>query len=329
MDAMVDRSHGGVSLLDRGYRYVNLDDGIVLPERNSTDGTLLVDLARFPSGLAFLAAQAHRRGLLFGLYTARGPRTCCGKAGSYGHEELDAATYAAIGVDYLKNDGCTGGKQLPGGLPNSSATLYAKMRDAVARATARTGRPIFLNIKQDVVPGGFSAACALANSFRISDDIKPCLGETGLITDIAAQALRHAGPGCFLDLDSLEVGVDHGCPNERRSAALGVDSNELGLTQWKAQLALWAVISAQMVLGNDLTTMSPAVRALLLSAGYIGVSQDPLGVPGRLLRIGDRNSAEVWAKPLSDRSFACVLWFRNQTLAIRTRDNKRLHSGMT
>jgi hypothetical protein len=32
--------------------------------------------------------------LLFGVYTARGPRTCCGKAGSLGHERIDAQTYA-------------------------------------------------------------------------------------------------------------------------------------------------------------------------------------------------------------------------------------------
>ena len=106
------------------------------------------------------------------------------------------------------------------------------MRDAIAG----TGRSIFLNIKQDIHPGGFGAACALANSFRISDDIKPCQGETGLITDIAAAALKFAGPGCFLDLDSLEVGVDHGCPNEPMSSTT---SNELTRMNWKAQLSLW------------------------------------------------------------------------------------------
>ncbi len=134
------------------------------------------------------------------------------------------------GQDYLKNDGCTGGKQLPGP-GNASATLYARMRDAIAE----TGRSIFLNIKQDIHPGGFGAACALANSFRISDDIKPCQGESGLITDIAADALQFAGPGCFLDLDSLEVGVDHGCPNEQGSTS----SSELTRKNWMAQLSLW------------------------------------------------------------------------------------------
>jgi hypothetical protein len=50
----------------RTRRYVNLDDGVVLPERNS-DGTLAVDPERFPSGMASLAEQAHRRGLLLGV----------------------------------------------------------------------------------------------------------------------------------------------------------------------------------------------------------------------------------------------------------------------
>ena len=66
--------------------------------------------------------------------------------------------------------------------------------------------------------------------------------------------------------------------------------------------------------GNDLTTMSEDTRALLMSPGYVEVNQDPLGVPGRLLRIGDR-------------SFAVVLWFRNQTQAVQHRTSRRLHSG--
>ena len=93
MDALVERPAGGPSLLDRGYRYVNLDDGIVLAERDS-GGALVVDTQRFPRGLAFLSKEAHSRGLRFGVYTARGPRTCCGKAGSMGHERIDAHTYA-------------------------------------------------------------------------------------------------------------------------------------------------------------------------------------------------------------------------------------------
>jgi hypothetical protein len=135
------------------------------------------------------------------------------------------------------------------------------MRDAVKTASTRTGRPIFINIKQDIVPGGFGSACKLANSFRVADDIKPCAGESGLITDIAAQALRYAGPGCLLDLDSLEVGVNHGCPNEPAQGNL--PSNELNIARWKTQLALWAVISAQVRVPTTASTTERVVKYIL------------------------------------------------------------------
>ena len=146
-------------------------------------------------------------------------------------------------------------------------------------------------------------------------------------------------PGCFLDLDSLEVGVEKGCPNElgtdqthgsssSSSTSSSTSSNELTFANWKAQLALWAVITAQLVLGNDILAMPARTRELLLSPGYVAVNQDPLAVPGRLLRVGDRNNAEIWAKPLGAfNGFACVLWYRNQTLAFHRRSRNRLHEG--
>ena len=95
----VERRGGGPSLLDRGYRYVNLDDGIMEQGRGA-DGRLVPDKQRFPSGMAFLAQQAHRRGLLLGLYTCVGTETCKGgRPGSYGHYEQDARTLAGWGVD--------------------------------------------------------------------------------------------------------------------------------------------------------------------------------------------------------------------------------------
>ena len=44
------------------------------------------------------------QGLKFGMYTDRGNQTCAGRAGSGGHEVLDADTFASWGVDYLKED---------------------------------------------------------------------------------------------------------------------------------------------------------------------------------------------------------------------------------
>ena len=60
---------------------------------------------KFPDMKA-LADYVHSKGLKLGIYSSPGPNTCAGYEGSYGHEEQDARTYAAWGIDYLKYDWC-------------------------------------------------------------------------------------------------------------------------------------------------------------------------------------------------------------------------------
>ena len=47
-----------------------------------------------------------RAGIQLGLFGDSGTRTCGGAAASYGHEELDAQTFASWGISYLKYDNC-------------------------------------------------------------------------------------------------------------------------------------------------------------------------------------------------------------------------------
>ena len=44
--------------------------------------------------MASLAEYVHDKGLLFGLYSDAGTKTCQGRPGSYSYEEIDARTYA-------------------------------------------------------------------------------------------------------------------------------------------------------------------------------------------------------------------------------------------
>ena len=53
-----------------------------------------------------LADYMHERGLKFGVYTDRGAETCAGRPAALSHEGQDARTYAAWGVDYVKEDSC-------------------------------------------------------------------------------------------------------------------------------------------------------------------------------------------------------------------------------
>lgn len=80
-------------LAAKGYRYVNLDDCWQL-DRNKTTNEIIEDRSAFPSGIAALAEYVHKKGLLFGLYSDAGYKTCEGRPGSLGYEKIDAATYA-------------------------------------------------------------------------------------------------------------------------------------------------------------------------------------------------------------------------------------------
>ena len=118
-------------LRDAGYRYVTIDDGWMAPARDAS-GNLRADPARFPHGIAALAACLHARGLELGVYADAGVHTCGGLPGSLGHEREDAARFAAWGVDYLKYDNCYAGPgcsdhSCPDGTEEPARDRYARM----------------------------------------------------------------------------------------------------------------------------------------------------------------------------------------------------------
>ena len=78
------------------------DDCWELKERaDNGTGHQQPDPAKFPDGIKNVTDYVHSLGLKFGLYTAQAHSTCGQKAGSCGFENIDAAAYAAWGVDYL------------------------------------------------------------------------------------------------------------------------------------------------------------------------------------------------------------------------------------
>src|SRR2546430_6502701 len=95
---------------------------------------------KFPDMKA-LADYVHSKGLKIGIYSSHGPSTCAGYEGSYGHEEQDAKTYAAWGIDYLKYDWC-GGRNLY--TDEEMRAVYQIMGDALLK----TKRPIVYSLCQ-------------------------------------------------------------------------------------------------------------------------------------------------------------------------------------
>src|SRR6266513_2444926 len=117
-DAMVSSG-----MKDAGYQYINIDD--TWEAGRDAQGNIQTN-KKFPDMKA-LADYVHSKGLKLGIYSSPGPNTCAGYEGSYQHEEQDARTYAAWGIDYLKYDWC------------SASQVYDDKRETMTAAYAKMG----------------------------------------------------------------------------------------------------------------------------------------------------------------------------------------------
>ena len=239
-------------LLAAGYNYINLDDCWQV-SRDPVTHQVQVDPALFPHGIKYLADYAHSKGLLFGIYSDAGYKTCAGRPGSIGYEEIDARTYTSWDVDYLKYDNCYDDGRAP-------ALRYPIMGDALNA----TGRPMFYSICEWGVDDPATWAPVMGNSWRTTGDIKDtwesmitCIDQNNLWAD-------YAGPGAWNDPDMLEIG------NGGMTAA-----------EYRTHFALWAISKAPLLIGCDVTRMTEETRTLLTNKEVIALNQDPLGVQGR------------------------------------------------
>lgn len=274
---------------DAGYQFVVIDDCWQVA-RDSV-GTIVVDPDRFPSGMKALADYVHGKGLKFGVYSDAGTKTCQERPGSRGYEYQDARTYAAWGVDYLKYDWCSHGTQ-------NAEAAYRLMRDALDAS----GRPITFSICEWGTNKPWLWATGVGHLWRTTGDIQDCWdcrrdwGGLGWvhILDLQVGLESHAGPGHWNDPDMLEVG-----------------NGGMTTEEYRAHFAMWAMLAAPLMAGNDLRSMAPEIRDILTNREVIAVNQDPKGRQGRKVR--DDGDVEVWARELADGSRAVALLNRDTT----------------
>src|SRR6185437_9428042 len=270
-------------LRDAGYIYLNIDD--TWAGKRDANGVMHPN-EKFPDMKA-LADYVHSKGLKLGIYSGPGPKTCAGYEGSLGHEEQDAQTYAQWGIDYLKYDWC----QQPPQRVEDMKNAYAKMHDALAK----TGRPIVLSLCQygwhKVWEWGPSVG---GNLWRTTGDITDRYNSMAEIGFNQNGLEKFAGPGHWNDPDMLEVG--NGGMNE---------------DEYRTHFSLWAMLAAPLIMGNDLTRMTPYTVEILTNREVIAVDQDPLGKQG--FRVAQEGSFEVWMKPMSDGSKVVGLFNRQRT----------------
>ena len=233
-----------------GYVYINIDD--CWQGGRDVQGNIVTN-KKFPD-MKGLADYVHGKGLKLGLYSSPGPRTCGGYEGSYGHEEQDAKTYAAWGIDYLKYDWCSAQRMYS----NSQVrAVYQKMGEALANA----GRPIVYSLCEygieDVWKWGQNVGGNLwRTGYDINDSWKR-MAEIGFNQD---QYSSYAGPGHWNDPDMLEVG-----------------NGGMTDTEYRTHFSLWCLLAAPLLAGNDLNAMSAETLQILGNQEAIAIDQDPLG----------------------------------------------------
>jgi hypothetical protein len=298
------------------------------------------------SGIQALAAYVHRLGLKFGIYETPGISSQavaentpilgtsytadqiatttsdnnynCGGMAGINYSAPGAQAYvdsvvdelASWGVDYIKLDGIT----------NKNGADVEAWRAAIQQS----GRPMVLNITQ----GSYTIKLAptlkeYANQWEFAPDIEingPDEGSadscnappyTGCLSVFPLTSYSHwsdrfadvekwqpyGGPGGFNDYDSIEVGD-------------GSADSGMSLAASESQLSLWALGSAPLILGTDLSSavanaygtsadLTKRDFRLLTNAQVIKVDQDSIdasrialvGTPGR--KPGDQVFAKV------------------------------------
>jgi alpha-galactosidase len=292
-DAMVSSG-----MRDAGYQYVVVDDCWFNPNRDAA-GNLQGDPVRFPSGMRALGDYIHARGLKFGIYQGPLDQTCAqyfdsypGATGSLGHEAQDARQFAAWGVDYLKYDWCS-----PTGSISDQVARFAVMRDALAA----TGRPIVYSINPNSIhekTGPQRNWGDVANLWRTTEDITNAwnTGQTngypmGIqnIVNVTVPLAGYARPGGFNDPDMMEVG-----------------NGGMTDTEMRSHFALWAMLAAPLIAGNDLRSMSAATQTILKNQNLVAVNQDRLGL--QATQVSFDGTRRVLAKRLANGDVAVALF---------------------
>ncbi|MCQ8187531.1 alpha-galactosidase D [Streptomyces rugosispiralis] len=294
-------------------------------------GRQQADPVRFPSGMKPVADRIHAKGLKAGIYLPVGLekeaygggkvpiwnaagcttadivyddlRTTNGWDSAYKIDFSDpcaqkyidsqARMFADWGYDFLKLDGVG-----PGSF--KSGDNYDNVADVAAwqKAISATGRPIHLELSWSLDIGHAGDWKKHSNGWRVDTDVE-CYCNT-LVSwensvddrwDDTPAWTRHAGPGGWNDLDSLDVGngeMDGLTKAERQSYA-----------------TLWAIAKSPLYTGDDVTKLDSYGLSLLTNREVIAVNQGD-APPARPVTPSDPQ--QVWAAENHDGSYTVALF---------------------
>ena len=293
-------------LINHGWTYINIDDtwqGARGGSFNAIQGN-----EKFPD-LKKLCDDVHALGLKIGIYStpwttsyatfiggsAENPAGTwtkpTGKAGKKGKKILpyaigkysfaknDAQQWAIWGIDYLKYD------WKPIEYPEAK-----EMSDALRGC----GRDIVFSLSNNMGITNGPTIGKLANCWRTTTDIRAnwqSMSERGFGQN---RWRPFSGPGHWNDPDMLEIDTK--------------EQNQPGLTpdEEYTHMTLWCLVCAPLLLGNDLSQMTPFTLNLLENDEVLAVNQDAFG--DQAVAVAGEGDMRVYVKNLEDGSKAVGLF---------------------
>ncbi|MGG4144035.1 X2-like carbohydrate binding domain-containing protein [Paenibacillus algorifonticola] len=202
-----------------------------------------------------------------------------------------ANLYGEWGIDFLKFDSVTPGSGI------SDLSLDAR-DDVKAWSQALEPHDIWLELSWALDIKYIDYWKKYANGWRVDWDVECYCGTGGLtvwssiarLFPKAEQFWRHAGPGGWNDFDSLNVGngsMDGLTQDERRTA-----------------MSFWALSSAQLYIGNDMTNLDAFGLELLTNEEVIAVNQ--AGRPGH--PVSTASEQQAWYANNGDGTYTVGLF---------------------
>ncbi|CZR61098.1 related to alpha-galactosidase precursor [Phialocephala subalpina] len=276
----VETAHAMVNngLLAAGYDRINLDDCWSTFDR-AANGSMVWNSEKFPHGLPWLTNYLKDLGFTPGIYTDAGNLSCGGYPGAYGYEELDAQTFADWGFEYVKLDGCN----MPTGTEEEYKEVYGKWHEILSNMES----PMVFS---ESAPAYFAEAANLTDWYSVMDWV-PKFGQlarhsrdtlvwnsTAYWPDITGwdsvmfnygqevRLARYQKPGYFNDPDFLNV-----------------DHFDYTLDEKKSHFAIWASLSAPLIISAWIPGFSAAEIEYLTNEDMIAVNQDPLALQATLV----------------------------------------------
>ena len=302
-------------MADYGYEYVNIDDCWMIKadsddpdiggEMRDKDGKLLTN-KRFPDMNA-MTDYIHSKGLKAGTYISPGPTTCAGYAGSYGHEALDAQTFAGWGFDFLKYDWCSYGRLAQGTTREDYMAPYKVMWNKLQQLD----RDIVLNLCQYGMGEVWEWGGQVGHSWRTTGDLglSTGYGMPGYfqIGRSNAEHWEYARPGAWNDPDYILIGWVGSAFEMGEGKKTDLTPNE----QY-SYMSMWSLMAAPLIFSGDMGKLDPFTLNILCNSEVIEVNQDPLGRQGKVIR--ETDSELIMVKELADGSKAVGLFHTTSNL---------------